>query len=43
MQTPEVRPYYEILRKKRGSLVLKRCFDVVASLIMIVLLLLFHI
>ena len=38
MQTPEVRPYYEILRKKQGSLVLKRCFDVVASLIMIVLL-----
>lgn len=38
MRTPEVRPYYEILRKKQGSLVLKRCFDVVASLIMIVLL-----
>lgn len=31
MQTPEVRPYYEILRKKRGSLVLKRLFDIVAS------------
>lgn len=31
MRTPEVRPYYEILRKKRGSLVLKRLFDIVAS------------
>lgn len=31
MQTPEVRPYYEILRKKQGSLVLKRLFDIVAS------------
>lgn len=31
MRTPEVRPYYEILRKKQGSLVLKRLFDIVAS------------
>lgn len=31
MRTPEVRPYYEILRKKRGSLVLKRLFDIIAS------------
>ena len=27
MRTPEVRPYYEILNKKRGQLVLKRIFE----------------
>lgn len=38
MQTPEARPYYEILRKKQGSLVLKRLFDIVASAGMLLIL-----
>lgn len=38
MQTEEVRPYYEILRKKKIQLVLKRVFDIFASLVLIVLL-----
>ena len=39
MQTEEVRKYYDILKKKQGSLFFKRLFDVVVSLIMLVLLL----
>ena len=35
MQTEAVRPYYEILRKKKLSLILKRLFDIVVSVIMI--------
>ena len=38
MQVEEVRPYYEILRKKKGQLILKRILDICASLILIVLL-----
>lgn len=38
MQTEAVRPYYEILKKKRSSLILKRLFDIVAASIMLVLL-----
>ena len=38
MRTKEVKFYYDILKKKRGSLVLKRIFDVVVSLIMLILL-----
>ncbi len=38
MQTEEVRPYYELLDKKRGSLFFKRMFDITVSLIMLVLL-----
>ena len=38
LRIPEVRPYYEILQKKRGSLVLKRVFDVLVSAVMLVLL-----
>ena len=38
MQTPEVRPYYEILKKKRLSLSLKRFFDVLNASILLVLL-----
>lgn len=38
MRTPEVRPYWEILNKKRGQLVLKRAFDLVASIILLVIL-----
>ncbi len=37
-QTEEVRPYYEILRKKQISLMAKRVFDVVVSALMLVLL-----
>ena len=38
MQTPEVRPYWEILSKKRGQLVLKRIFDFVVALILLAIL-----
>ncbi len=38
MRTPEVRPYYEALEKKRFALALKRVFDVVVSAVMLVLL-----
>lgn len=38
MQTDEVRPYYETLRKKKCQLILKRLFDIIVSFILIVLL-----
>ena len=38
MRTKEVRPYYDILKKHEKELYLKRAFDVVAALILIVLL-----
>jgi lipopolysaccharide/colanic/teichoic acid biosynthesis glycosyltransferase len=38
MQTSEVRKYYDILAKRKGSLILKRGFDIVASLIMLIVL-----
>nr|WP_044600227.1 sugar transferase [Candidatus Stoquefichus massiliensis] len=38
MQTDEVRPYYEILRKKKFQLILKRLFDIIVSFILIILL-----
>lgn len=38
MRTPEVRPYWEILDKRRGQLILKRVFDFVVALILIVIL-----
>ena len=38
MRTSEVRPYWEILYKKRGQLVLKRVFDLFLSLILLILL-----
>ena len=38
-QTEEVRKYYDILNKKKGSLFLKRIFDTTVSLIMLVILL----
>lgn len=38
MKTPEVRHYYEILRKKRASLFFKRVSDIVLSVIMLILL-----
>ena len=37
MRCPEVREYYDILRKRQGSLLLKRGFDIVAGLCVLVL------
>lgn len=36
LRTDAVRPYYDLLRKKRGALVLKRVFDVVVSAVLLV-------
>lgn len=36
LQVPEVQEYYDILSKKKHSLKLKRCFDVVTALIMLI-------
>ena len=38
MRVDEVRPYWEILNKKRGQLALKRTFDLVVSWILLVVL-----
>lgn len=38
MRIPEVRPYWEILNKRRGQLLLKRVFDLVTALIMLIVL-----
>ena len=38
MKNDEVRPYYEILKKKKVSLIFKRAFDFVGGLILLVLL-----
>lgn len=38
LQLDEVRPYYDILRKKRVSLFFKRLFDVVLSILMLLVL-----
>ena len=38
MQIEEVRPYYDILRKKNFSLAIKRCFDILVSTILLLLL-----
>ncbi|MBQ1252091.1 MAG: sugar transferase [Firmicutes bacterium] len=38
MQNETVRAYYDVLKKRRGALVLKRCFDLVMSSLMILLL-----
>ena len=35
LRTDAVRPYYDLLAKRRGSLALKRCFDVVVSAMML--------
>lgn len=37
MRTDEVRPYYDLLQRKKSSLFFKRVFDIVVSLIMIIL------
>ena len=38
MKTEEVRPYWEILNKHRGQIVLKRIFDLIVSLVLLVIL-----
>ena len=38
METEAVKPYYEILQKKQISLIFKRSFDIVVSLIMLLIL-----
>ena len=39
LQLDEVKPYYQILKKKKMSLILKRIFDIVVSFIMLIILL----
>jgi lipopolysaccharide/colanic/teichoic acid biosynthesis glycosyltransferase len=38
MQNDAVRPYYDLLRKKVGSLLIKRLFDIVMSVILLIIL-----
>lgn len=38
MKLPEVKPYYDILSKKKGQLLLKRIFDFIVALIMLIVL-----
>lgn len=38
MKTDEVRPYYEILKKRKLSLLLKRAFDLIVGFIMLIIL-----
>ncbi|MDY3775231.1 MAG: sugar transferase, partial [Eubacterium sp.] len=38
MQREEVKEFYDILQKKRGSLVAKRIFDLIFSVLLLVLL-----
>jgi lipopolysaccharide/colanic/teichoic acid biosynthesis glycosyltransferase len=38
MQNDAVRPYYDLLRKKVGSLLIKRLFDIVMSIVLLIIL-----
>jgi lipopolysaccharide/colanic/teichoic acid biosynthesis glycosyltransferase len=38
LRTSEIKPYYDVLKKKSGSLVLKRVFDIVVSAILLIIL-----
>ena len=38
MRTPEVRPYYDILAAKKGQLVIKRVFDLIMAMFLLILL-----
>ena len=38
LRNDAVRPYYDLLAKRKGSLLLKRCFDVVVSALMLLVL-----
>lgn len=37
MRTDAVRPYYDVLKKRRGSLILKRIFDFLVSMILLLI------
>ena len=38
MRTPEVKPYYDSLSRRRAGLALKRIFDLVMSVLLIIIL-----
>ena len=38
MQEGAIKPYWDLLQKKKGSLILKRLMDIVASFLMLVIL-----
>lgn len=38
LRTEAVRPYYDILKKKQGSMIVKRVFDIVVSALMLIVL-----
>lgn len=38
MRNDKVRPYYELLKKRTGSLIMKRIFDIVMSLLLLMIL-----
>ena len=38
MRTPEVRPYWEVLNKKKGQLLLKRIFDLILGCVLLIIL-----
>lgn len=38
MRTKEVRPYYDSLKRKQGQLIFKRIFDIICSLLLIIIL-----
>lgn len=38
MKTPEVKPYWEVLNKRKGQLLLKRFFDLIVGIILLILL-----
>ena len=38
MQNDKVRPYYELLKKRTGSLIMKRIFDIIMSLLLLMIL-----
>ena len=38
MKCPEVRPYWEVVNRKRGQLILKRVFDLVVGIILLIFL-----
>ena len=37
MQLSEVKPYYQLVSKRKGSLILKRCLDLFLALILLIL------
>ncbi len=37
MRTEDVRPYYDVLQKHKGSMILKRMFDLLVSIILLIL------